>query len=210
AALPRVRASPRRPPRAGRGLVLSRFWARPRRPHAEFEEAPQLDQQLPGEGHDPHLTGAWPAAAEPRLKPAAQVAPRLIAQPGPGHLDGNGPDVAIPRLANPLFPAAVATLVRGGREARRRPELFAVAEPSPPEELVHIDPRAARPDCAQAEQLPHLIDGRPPAVRDRALALALPLADLRVQESRVLPVPAQPGVQRRRHGRAVPEAHRRQ
>src|SRR4029434_5710525 len=123
------------------------------RHHAELEEAPQLDQQLPGEGDDPHLAGSGTAAAEPRLIPAAEAAARLIPQPAPGHLDGDGPDVPTRRLADPLFPAPVATLVRCRREPRRRPDLLAVPEPSPTEEFVHIDPRAARPDRAQAEQL---------------------------------------------------------
>src|SRR6266550_853257 len=141
------------------GIPLRRLQACALRHHAELEEAPQLDQQLPGEGHDPHLAGSGPAAAEPRLIPAAQAAPRLIPQPAPGHLDGDRPDVPTPRLADPLFPMSVATLVRRRREPRRRPDLLAGAEPSPPEELVHIDPRAGGPDRAQAEQLPDFGDG---------------------------------------------------
>src|SRR4029450_11124035 len=47
--------------------------------HTQLEEAPQFDQQLPGEGDDPYLPGSGPAAAEARLIPLAQAAPRLVA-----------------------------------------------------------------------------------------------------------------------------------
>src|SRR4029450_3462010 len=93
------------------------------RHHTQLEEAPQLDQQLPGEGDNPHLPGSGPAAAEPRLIAAAQAATRLIPQPAPGRLDGDRPDVPIPRLADPLFPVSVATLVPRRRWTRTRPAL---------------------------------------------------------------------------------------
>src|SRR5947199_6786585 len=141
------------------GIPLRRLESGAFRHHAELEEAPQLDQQLPGEGHDPHLTGSCPTAAEARLIPSAQAAARLIPQPAPGRLDGDRPDMPTSRLADPLFPALVATLVRRRREPRRRPDLLAVPEPAPPEELVHIDRRASRPDCSQPEQPPAVADG---------------------------------------------------
>src|SRR5882724_682054 len=157
------------------GISLRRLQACALRHHAALEEAPQRDQQLPGEGHDPHLAGSGPAAAEPRLIPLAQAAARLIPQPAPGRLDGDRPDVPTPRLADPLFPALGATLVRRWRESGRRPDLLAVLEPSPPEELVHIDPRAGGPDRAQAEQLPDFVEGLAAPVGNRALAFALQL-----------------------------------
>src|SRR6266403_4267853 len=141
------------------GIPLRRLQSCALRHHAELEEAPQRDQQLPGECHDPHLAGSGTAAAEARLIPLAQAAARLIPQPAPRQLDGDRPDVPTPRLAEPLFPALVATLVRRRCEPRRRPDLLAVPEPSPPEELVHINPRTGRPDRSQAEQLPDLVDG---------------------------------------------------
>src|SRR5205807_10483203 len=79
---------------------------------------------------------------------------------------------------------------------------------SPPEELVHIDPRTGRPDCSQAEQLPDLVDGLAAPVGNRALAFPLQLENPRAEELRVLPFPLQPGPQRCGPGRAVPQAHR--
>src|SRR6266699_3514863 len=146
---------------------------------------------------------------EARPLPLAQAAARLIPQPAPGHLDGDRPDVPTPRLTDPLFPALVATLVRRRCEPRRRPNLLAVPEPSPPEELVHIDPRAGRPDRAQAEQLPDFVNSLAVPVGNRALTFAFQLENPRAQELRVLPFPLQPGPQRRGHGRADPQAPRR-
>src|SRR5437867_9037600 len=92
------------------------------------------------------------------------------------------PALLIPcsRRSSPLwYGVGVATLVRRRREPRRRPDLLAVPEPSPPEELVHIDPRAARPDRAQAEQLPDFGDGLAVPVGNRALAFAFQLENPR-------------------------------
>ena len=141
-------------------LQRGSFWH-----HTMLEEAPELDQQLPREGHDPNLAGSRTAAAESRLIPLAQPAPWLMPQPGPCHLDGDRADVPTSRFADPLFPPPVAALVRRGGEPGRRADLLAVPEPSPPEELVHVDPRAARPDRPQAEQLPDLVDGLAVALR---------------------------------------------
>src|SRR5881397_327050 len=96
----------------------------------------------------PTLRARVPPPAEARLIPSAQAAARLIPQPAPGRLDGDRPDMPTSRLADPLFPALVATLVRRRREPRRCSDLLAVPEPAPPEELVHIDPRTGRPDCS--------------------------------------------------------------
>src|SRR5207245_11202467 len=101
------------------GIPLRRLESGAFRHHAELEEAPQRDQQLPGEGHDPHLPGAGPAAAEARLIPSAQAAARLIPQPAPGQLDGDRTDVPTPRLADPWLPALVATLALRRREPPR-------------------------------------------------------------------------------------------
>src|SRR5207245_108079 len=154
----------------------------------------------------PHLPGSCPTAAEARLIPPAPAAALLIPQPAPGRLDGDRPDMPTSRLADPLFPALVATLVRRRREPRRRPDLLAVPEPAPPEELVHIDPRAGWPDRAQAEQLPDFVNSLAVPVGNRALTFAFQLENPRAQELRVLPFPLQPGPQRRGHGRAVPQA----
>src|SRR5207245_11767589 len=119
------------------------------------------------------------------------------------------PDVPTPSLADPLFPALVATLVRRRREPRRCSDLLAVAEPSPPEELVHIDPRTGRPDCSQAEQLPDLVDGLAAPVGNCALAFPLQLENPRAEELCVLPFPLQPGPLRCGRGRGVPDGQRR-
>src|SRR6059036_1657281 len=121
------------------------------------------------------------------------------------------PALLIPcsRRSSPLwYGVGVATLVRRRCEPRRRPDLLAVPEPSPPEELVHINPRTGRPDRAQAEQLPDLVDGLAAPVGNRALAFPLQRENPRAEELRVLPFPLQPGPQLRGHGRAVPQARR--
>src|SRR5207245_545142 len=48
-----VAPSLRRSSASDRGIPLRRLESGAFRHHAELEEAPQLDQQLPGEGHDP-------------------------------------------------------------------------------------------------------------------------------------------------------------
>jgi hypothetical protein len=68
------------------------------RHHAELEEASQPDQQLSREGDNPDLASSRSAAAEPRLIPPTQPAPRLIPQPAPRQVDGDGAEVPTPRL----------------------------------------------------------------------------------------------------------------
>src|SRR2546428_641613 len=92
-----------------RGL---RFQRRHLRDHSLLQEAPQVDQQLAGHGDDPYFPGPLATAAETLLIPKAQLAPRLIAQPAPRHLDRHRPDVSAPCLADPLLPAPVSTLIR--------------------------------------------------------------------------------------------------
>src|SRR5262249_26037329 len=135
--------------------------------HAELEEAPQLDQQLPGEGHDAHLPGSSTAAAESRLDTSSSGGSVADTATSTRRSRWRRPDVPTPRLTDPLFPAPVATLIRRRREPGGRPDLFAGPEPSPPEELVHIDPRAGGPDRAQAEQLPDFVDGLAAPVGNR-------------------------------------------
>src|SRR3990170_8998918 len=99
------------------------------RDHPVLQEPPQLNQQLPRQGHDAHLPRARPTAPEAHLIPAAQPAPGLVPQPAPRHLDGDRPDVPAPRLADPLLPARAPALVGRRDEARGRPPLPPVPEP---------------------------------------------------------------------------------
>src|SRR2546422_3349109 len=176
------------PPDVGPGLCLQ---CRPLWDHSVLQEAPEIDQQLARHGDDAHLPGPCSTPAETLLVPKAQLAPRLIAQPAPGHLDRHRADVPAPCLADPLFPAPVSTLIRCRCQARCRAHLFPVPEPPPPEELVHVHPRATRPDRLQQHQLPHLLERRAPSFQDRLPPLTLQLENLPVQELRVLPLPLQ-------------------
>src|SRR2546428_773933 len=184
-----------------RGL---RFQRRPLRDHSLLQEAPQVDQQLAGHGDDPYFPGPLATAAETLLIPKAQLAPRLIAQPAPRHLDRHRPDVSAPCLADPLLPAPVSTLIRCRCQARCRTDLFPVPEAPPPEELVHVHPRPARPDRLQQHQLPHLLDRRAPPLHNRLPPLTLQLENLPVQELRVLPLPLQARQQSRRQRSPIP------
>src|SRR6266581_8162020 len=186
----------------GRGL---RFQRRPLRDHSLLQEAPQVDQQLACYGDDPHLPGALATATETLLVPQAQLAPRLVAQPAPGHFDRHRPDRSAPRLADPLLPASVPALIRRGCQAGGRADFFPVPEPPPSEELMHIHPRPARPDRSQQHQLPHLFECRTPSFEDRLPPLPLQLEDLPVQELRVLPLPLQARQQSCRQRRTVPQ-----
>src|SRR6266704_1506727 len=186
----------------GRGLCFQR---RPLRDHSLLQEAPQVDQQLACYGDDPHLPGALATATETLLVPQAQLAPRLVAQPAPGHFDRHRPDRSAPRLADPLLPASVPALIRRGCQAGGRADFFPVPEPPPSEELMHIHPRPARPDRSQQHQLPHLFECRTPSFEDRLPPLPLQLEDLPVQELRVLPLPLQARQQSCRQRRTVPQ-----
>src|SRR5881397_3461107 len=155
-----------------RGL---RFQRRSLRDHSVLQEAPQVDQQLACHGDDPYLPGPLSASAEALLVPKAQLAPRLVAQPAPSHLDRHRPDMSAPCFADPLFPAPVSALIRRRRQAGGRADLFPVPEPPPPEELVHVHPRPARPNRLQQHQLPHLLQGRAPSFDDRLPPLPLQL-----------------------------------
>src|SRR6266704_677736 len=186
----------------GRGLCFQR---RPLRDHSVLQEAPEINQQLACHGDDPHLPRPLSTPAETLLVPQAQLAPRLVAQPAPGHLDRHRPDRSAPRLADPLLPASVPTLIRRRRQAGGRADLFPVPEPPPPEELVHVHPRAARTDRLQQHQLPHLLERRALSFQNRLPPLTLQLEDLPVQELRVLPLPLQARHQTCREGRAIPQ-----
>ena len=69
---------------------------------AVFDEAPQGNHQFARHGHDADA----PAAAAGRRKavsePLAQRTVRLPAQPAPGHLNTDPPQLAATRFANPL------------------------------------------------------------------------------------------------------------
>jgi hypothetical protein len=149
--------------------------------------------ELPWQCHDAYFLCAHPTAPEALLIPAAQPAPRLVAQPAPRHLDGHRPEVPAPRLADPLLSACLSALVRCRCEARGRPHLLPIPKLPPAEEFVDVHPRSTRPDRPQAQQLADFLDRRAAVVRDRPLALPFQLDDLPVQELRVLPFPLPSG-----------------
>jgi hypothetical protein len=74
-------------------------------------EAPECDESLPGQRHNPDCPQARTPLAQPGLLPLRQRALRLQADPAPRHLSGHRPHRALAGLGDPEFPAALATLV---------------------------------------------------------------------------------------------------
>src|SRR5215831_760494 len=85
----------------------SSLWQDPR-----LYEAPERDQQLTGEGHNPQLAQSGTAMPKPPLIPLGQGTGRLKATPRPSDLDRHGPYVPIARFGDALFATGLATLIR--------------------------------------------------------------------------------------------------
>ena len=68
-----------------------------------------------------------------------------------------------PRLADPLFPTALAAVIRRRCQPRQAGQLAAVLDLPPAEELAHQQPRRVRADPPQSQQLTYLLHlgGRP-------------------------------------------------
>lgn len=96
----------------------------------ELDEAPQRDQQLARQRHDPDLPHPLAAAAEARPVPLRQRTLGLEAKPGPRLLD-RPPDPAAAILADPLLPLLRSAVVGSGRQSGKRSYLSAVLEASP-------------------------------------------------------------------------------
>src|SRR2546426_6807330 len=111
----------RRQPRATRSqhwLGVSEWLGREHCPlghRPRVEVPPQLHQQPPGQGYDPDPPDPTTPLAEALLVPPTQRTLRLKPQPAPRDLDRHGPNVAVARLANPLLPTQLATLIRRRR-----------------------------------------------------------------------------------------------
>ena len=67
---------------------------------------------------------------------SAQRALRLVPQPAPRQLDHHPPHPPIARLADPLLAPALAAGIRRRRQARQAPQLAAVPDLTPAEELL--------------------------------------------------------------------------
>jgi hypothetical protein len=89
-----------------------------------MQAAPERDQQLPGECHNPNLPEARTPSPKPRLIPLRPCALGLKPHPAPRNLHSHRPHVAIASLRDPEFPGSLATLVRRRREAGERPDLL--------------------------------------------------------------------------------------
>src|SRR5262249_50064614 len=99
-------------------------------------EAPQGDEQAPGQGDDADATQAPAPVPEPLLEPLTQGAVRLIAQPSPGNLNEHPAHVAIAGLADALFVAGPVAGVGGGRETDQGAGFPAVAQLPPSKDLL--------------------------------------------------------------------------
>src|SRR3990172_11723519 len=86
--------------------------------HPMLQEPPYLNQQLPGQRHNAHLSGSRPTASEALLVPAAQPPPGLVPQPAPRHRDRA--DVPAARLADPLLPVPLTERDQNWRRTHQR------------------------------------------------------------------------------------------
>ena len=123
-----------------------------------LQESPQLNQQLSCQGHNADLSHACPPASEALLVPAAQSAPRLVAEPAPRHLDGDRSDMSASRFADPLVSTKVAALIGRGREASGSAHFFPIPELPPAEKFIHVHPGPIRSEPAETQQLLHFFD----------------------------------------------------
>ncbi len=82
----------------------------------ELDEAPQRDQQLPRQCHDPDLAQPFAAASETRPVPLRELALWLEAKPTPGLLDRHPAHPAAAVLPDAPLPRLLATLVRCRRQ----------------------------------------------------------------------------------------------
>ena len=96
---------------------------------------PQRDQQLTSQRHDANLVQPRAASAKPFLIPLAESAVGLMTQPAPGDLDGHGPNQGVTSFADALFMVIGATLKGRRRQPGQRPNLAAIMEVAPAEEL---------------------------------------------------------------------------
>ena len=62
-----------------------------------FDVAPECDEQLPCQRHDPDLPSARSAAGEALLVPLRERTLGLVAEPSPGDLDGHPANPAVAR-----------------------------------------------------------------------------------------------------------------
>src|SRR6516165_2454186 len=119
-----------------------RFQDSPLREDPCLYEAPERDQELTGEGHNPELAQPGTARPKPALIPLREGTVRLEATPGPGDLNRHRPDMPIARFGDPQFTARLPTL-RGCRgQASQRAHLLGRLEVPPGKKFHDIQPGA--------------------------------------------------------------------
>src|SRR5512136_2675884 len=105
----------------------------PFRDQSPFEIFPQGYQQSTRQRHNPDLAASAAGFTEPFDEPERQRAVGLVADPGPGHFDGNGSDVTIAGFADPLLACGVAAVVGCWGQAHQRTHLATVTKLPPAE-----------------------------------------------------------------------------
>jgi hypothetical protein len=122
-----------------------------------LDVAPQGDEKLAGEGHNPDLAGPGATAREALVVPMGEGAVGLVAEPAPGDLDGQAADPAVAGSADAELVLRLAALVGRWRQAREGSDLLAVAEVAPGEELEPPGPGRAKADPFEREQSADLL-----------------------------------------------------
>jgi hypothetical protein len=173
---------------------------------SRLQAAPEGDQELPRERHNPDLPAARPALAQPGLLPLRERALGLTAHPAPGTREGQGPPIALPGLRHPEFPGSLSTLLGWRRQARSRsPRLWrrhsAPREQCPHQEPGTLDPKPAERGHLAALLQPPLFTGAP-----RRSPLGLQAPDVLREPLDLLPLPLQASAPSRGQRRPVPLA----
>src|SRR6516165_6120908 len=98
------------------------------------------------------------------------------------------------------FAPALPAVVRRRRQPGQAPQLAAVLEPPPGEQLVDQQPGTVLADSLEVQQLTYLLDLRALALADRLGPLLLQLLDLPADQPPPLEFPEQTIAEARRHG----------
>lgn len=185
---------------------------------AEFEIAPEGDQDCSSQGDNADAADTTGAGGEAFLVPAGKLAVWLEVEPVPGDLNGHtctalraaqcrcGPDVAIAGFVEAKLARAIAALGGSWCEAGESSELLGVAELAPGEEFHGVEPGAVLSDPVETHELAcHLNTGSGGCPQELS-AIGFQFADLIPDYLQAAPLAAEAFLESRGNRGAIPQA----
>src|ERR1051326_6770768 len=101
------------------------------RHNPKFHITPQIDHQPSRHGNDSDPSHAFSSGTKSLRIPLTEPALRLIAQPGPGDLDGHRPNPSVARSTDALISRTLPALVGHRGKAQRCGDFSAIVEMPP-------------------------------------------------------------------------------